>query len=164
MGQALRALQSRRGAAVLTLLALAVAAIDQGVKAAVAARIPLGASLPVLPDVFYLTHVTNPGVAFGLFQQAGGIRAFASALTAILLLLYTRDRWRHSPLSRLGLAVMLGGAAGNLIDRLRFGHVIDYLDFRVWPVFNLADVAIVVGGGCLFYTLIFRTRGRQPDA
>lgn len=140
-----------------------MAGLDQAIKAAVLSRIPFGASLPVVFGIFHLTHVTNPGIAFGVWHGAGALRALASALTAVALLLYTRERWRHSPLSRAGVAIMMGGAGGNLIDRLRFGHVVDYLDFRVWPVFNLADVAIVVGGGCLFYTLV-RGRGRQTGA
>ena len=104
-------------------------------------RVP---TVPMIPGVFHLTLVRNSGVAFGLFKGHGlWITVGTLAILAGLFRTTLRpDRGKWVPVC---LALILGGAAGNLIDRMRFGGVIDFLDFRVWPVFNLADSCITVG-------------------
>lgn len=124
-----------------------VLAADQLSKLAVRHFLPPGTSYPVVPPWLFLTHVANPGAAFGLIPYrtwvlvgVGG----AVLLAAGALLLF----WRQAPgRARTGLAVLAAGALGNLADRLAAGRVVDFIDLRVWPVFNLADVAIVVGLG-----------------
>jgi len=104
-----------------------------------------GQTISVIPHFFSLTYVLNPGAAFGLLPYK---TTFFVAMTLIVAVLVLLVAWRASAqlwLLRLGLGLILGGALGNLVDRLRFGLVVDFLDFKVWPVFNLADSAIVVG-------------------
>lgn len=116
-----------------------------------------GQTIPVVPHIFHLTLVENPGIAFGLFGQG---KFFLTALIVLCLvvLMVLSLRMRKSPfLQRLSLAFILGGASGNLIDRLAYGHVIDFLDFRVWPVFNVADSFITVGV-FLFFLMTVRSK------
>jgi signal peptidase II len=136
------------GLAALTLAV--VAALDQGAKALALASLTPGESI----NVFYgidLTLVRNTGIAFGALAGAGDapIVAFtAVALGALLAFFVARaDR----PLLWLPVGVVLGGAAGNLIDRARFGAVVDFIDPVLWPAFNLADMAIVLGVLGLLY-------------
>lgn len=125
-------------------LALLAAALDQATKWWMLRALVAGESTPVIPGVFHLTLVHNTGVAFGLLAGQGSmVMAITSVL--ILVLLATNRRAQPAPLLSWGMGLILGGAIGNLIDRVRFGAVIDFLDFRVWPVFNLADSCITVG-------------------
>ncbi len=133
--------------------AVLVAAADQGTKAIVVAAIPLTMSLPVIPGILSLTHVQNPGVAFGLLAGLSPFITAIAALTLVFLLFYNRGRQIRTRAAGAGVAAMAGGAAGNLIDRVRLGYVVDYLDVHVWPVFNLADVAIVLGAAVLIVAL-----------
>ena len=104
-------------------------------------RVP---TVPILPGIFHLTLVHNSGVAFGLFQ-GHGLWITLGTLAILAGLFRTTFRSSGAPWVPLCLALILGGAIGNLADRMRFGGVIDFLDFRVWPVFNLADSCITVG-------------------
>ncbi len=102
-------------------------------------------SLPVLPGILHLTYVRNTGAAFSLFQGQVPILIVISVIVAGWMaweLLRHPHATRHIPVA---LGMILGGAIGNLIDRLRFGYVEDFIDLRVWPVFNLADSAISIG-------------------
>ena len=112
-------------------------------------------SIPLWPGVFHITYVQNIGAAFGMM---GGARYFFILSGAVLIffvaLLYPRLR-RRSAWLHYGVLAMAGGTLGNLIDRVYNGAVIDYLDFRVWPVFNLADIAIVVGTIAVLYASFF---------
>ena len=148
-------------------LAGAVVILDQATKLLVQRAFRLGESLPVLPGFFNLTYVLNPGAAFGLL--AGAAAAFrgpffiAVSVLAIAVICYYHARYaRGRPLSTVGLALILGGALGNLIDRLRVGMVIDFLDFYLgpyhWPAFNVADSGITVGVSLLLVEML-RERG-----
>lgn len=132
----------------------AVLLIDQGSKAAVQILMYLGESIPVLPPVFYLTYIMNPGAAFGILPN----QKVLFITTGILLITGVLVGYRKLPpekkLLRFSLGLVLGGALGNLLDRLRFGRVVDFLDFRVWPVFNLADTAIFIGVCLLAWELL----------
>jgi signal peptidase II len=136
----------------LALAALALAAADQWIKAAVAATLPVGASRPVVPGLLSLTHVQNRGVAFGLLSSAAPLVPVLVVLTLVVFVTYNKGRQFSTP-AAAGIALMAGGAVGNLIDRLRLGYVVDYLDVHIWPVFNLADAAIVTGAGLLLVAL-----------
>jgi len=135
---------------------VAVVALDQALKAFVDRTIPVGASLPLVPPVLFLTNVRNSGIAFSALPGIPLIVPAAIALTLVFLLFYNEVRWSHRPTAQSGVALLAGGAIGNLIDRVRMGAVIDYLDLRVWPVFNLADVAITVGAALLVLTFAVR--------
>ncbi len=137
---------------------LTVAGTDQALKSLVTHFVPVGASVPLLPGVLALTHVHNPGIAFSLGEGISPLVPAAIALTLVFLLFYNKARWNTTAAGRLTLVLAGGGALGNLIDRLRVGAVIDYLDFHIWPVFNLADAAVVIGAGLAILALIRGTR------
>jgi signal peptidase II len=130
-------------------IAAGVIAADQVSKWWIHRSLALGSYVPVLPGVLRLTHVHNPGSAFSLFQGAGGWLVLVSLISLVAILRYWLGFRRRgeaiSPVLLLSLALPFGGAAGNLIDRLRFGYVEDFLELPHWPVFNVADSAITVG-------------------
>ena len=118
-----------------------------------ARHLPLGESIPLLPWLA-LTHVHNRGIAFSLLGSVSWVVPAGIALTLLFLLLYNEARWTRGGGMSTALALLAGGALGNLLDRLRLGAVIDYVDLAVWPVFNLADVAVTLGAGLLVLILL----------
>ena len=111
-------------------------------------------SISVIPNVFHLTLVHNTGIAFGLFH-GGSPLLLAAIIIGICVLIYISFKMRNEPaLFRLSFGFVLGGAIGNLIDRLVRGAVVDFLDFRVWPVFNVADSFISIGVGLLILNML----------
>jgi signal peptidase II len=146
----------------LALVALLTFVADQVSKAVVVANMSLGDDIPVVPPVLDLHYITNRGVAFGMFSALGDVFVpVAIAIMAVIFWYYRQLRTRRLWL-RTALGLQLGGALGNLLDRLRYGHVIDFIEFHIDPinfhfaVFNLADSAIVVGVGILLVTLLFQ--------
>ena len=135
---------------------LGVIAVDQLSKALAVSQLIPYHTIPVIDHLLFFTLAKNPGGAFGILQSNGLLVMIVTAVISIGLLsaLLFADL-RDGPL-KLGLAIIAGGALGNLLDRARLGYVIDFLDFRVWPVFNLADVAIVVGTGLILLQLLRR--------
>ena len=120
---------------------------DQAAKWFVAAAFAPGGSLPILPPLLHLTYVQNTGAAFGLFK---GQHLLFIGMSLLVILWIVREfliapasTWPSA--TTWAYALVLGGAAGNLIDRLRFGYVVDFIDLRVWPVFNVGDSAITIG-------------------
>ena len=128
----------------LLLIALAVIGFDQLTKYLVRDRMDLGQSIPE-EGFFRLTHTTNTGGAFGLFNNQAFLLAVVAIIGIAILVLYLRYMPPGSKLLKAGLGLDLGGAVGNLIDRIHFGEVTDFIDVGCWPVFNLADSSIVVG-------------------
>ncbi|MBP2644726.1 MAG: Lipoprotein signal peptidase [Firmicutes bacterium] len=140
----------------ILILVVAVIFLDQSVKYWVGSKMLLGMSVPVIPNIFHFTYVNNPGAAFGLLEHRTLVFVLiAIALFAVVIYFYPRLP-REYPLLRCGIGLLTGGAAGNLIDRIRTGYVMDYLDFRIWPVFNIADIAIVTGVCIIIYMLLFK--------
>lgn len=139
----------------LAVIATTVVLIDQWSKQYIQGQLLPGMSIPVVDGIFHITYVLNPGAAFGILENQ---RMLFIAI-ALLMLGLTAYFLKHIPepfrLIRLGLSLLAGGAIGNVIDRVQTGHVVDFLDFRIWPVFNVADIAIVTGVGCVIYTLVF---------
>jgi signal peptidase II len=149
----------------------AILAADQAAKALVRAFLPLHESVEVVPSLFSLTHVTNRGALFGILHDLAdpwrGALFTIVPLVAIVLIVHFQGR--TSPEDRLaqsGLALILGGAFGNFLDRVRLGHVTDFLDVYVgphhWPAFNIADSAICVGVGLLIADLLWPQRDGAP--
>jgi signal peptidase II len=148
----------------LALVSICVLLLDQITKWLIVRHVPLYAHIPVIDHFFNITHILNPGGAFGFFaEQSLGIRKFiflflSSGVALFVLWLYRKTATSHIFLS-YGLALIFGGALGNLIDRFRFGKVVDFLDFYAgdlhWPAFNIADSAISIGMGILIYHVIF---------
>lgn len=151
-------------------VATAVLLLDLATKAVVEARIPLHHAVPVVEGVFSLVHVRNTGAAFSLLAeapQAVRVPLFTAIAigAAVAVLAFVRRLDDRQWLLTSALALVLGGAVGNLIDRLRYGAVVDFLlvywrDWH-WPAFNVADSAISVGVVVLLWTMTF---GREPDA
>ena len=131
------------GAGVLSLAA------SQGAEWAVERLVPAGGARVLIPRVLSLAVVHNQGIAFGLLARLAPIVSVALALTVLAVLFYNRGAWPAGRAAQWGAGFMVGGALGNIVDRLHFGYVVDYLDVHVWPVFNLADAAIVAGTGVL---------------
>lgn len=122
----------------------AVFILDQWTKLLALEYLSGQETFPLIPPIFHLTLVYNTGIAFGVLRQHPSILFILISLSLAALFIWGI----RSPLTRvqrLGMALILGGALGNWLDRLRFGAVIDFLDFRIWPVFNIADSAITLG-------------------
>ncbi|MFQ5399659.1 MAG: signal peptidase II [Anaerolineae bacterium] len=137
-------------------VAAAVIILDQFSKYFIEAVLPLyrsWAPIPVLESVFRLSHVTNTGTAFGLFPAGSSLFAWAAVIVVLAILYYNYTLPAGQITLRLALGLQLGGAFGNLIDRIRLGHVTDFLDFGPWPVFNLADTSIVAGAALLAWLM-----------
>ncbi len=150
----------------LPLVALIVALGDQVSKAWVVENIPLNTTREIiapLRDIFVLTHITNSGAAFGLFPQLSIVFTFVAFAVSVAIVFYYRSIPAGQWLVRVSLGLQLGGAIGNLIDRLRFGSVIDMFYLRFWPVFNVADSAIVCGVVLLMWHLM-RTSPKPEGA
>jgi signal peptidase II len=141
----------------LAAVALAALAADQLTKQIVSNRLELGREVHVLGP-FSIHHVHNSGIAFGLFASATSL---VTILTAVavgwMLLFFARSGARH-PILPAALGLVIGGSLSNLVDRVRLGHVTDFLDLRFWPAFNLADTFIVVGVAILFAALLATER------
>jgi signal peptidase II len=146
------------------LLALIVVLLDRWTKRLVAARIPMFTHIQIIPGFFRLTHTENTGAAFSLFADSpshwktGLLIGFSLIAMVIVSVLLWRQRSALT-ITGIALSLILGGAVGNLWDRVASGRVVDFLLFYVkqyqWPVFNLADSAIVVGAGLLVAEILF---------
>jgi signal peptidase II len=138
-------------------VALAAVIADQLTKAIVTSRLDLGDEVHVVGP-FSLHHVTNSGIAFGLFASATSIVILlTSVAVAWMLYFFARSGSRH-PVLPVALGLVIGGSVSNLVDRVRLGHVTDFLDVRYWPAFNLADTFIVVGVAALLLALVLSDR------
>jgi len=124
--------------------------VDQITKYWIASILVPGQSWPLISGIFHLTYVRNPGAAFGIFPYQTYFFIILSAIMVVALIAAGRYFAPRYFFVRLSLACLLGGVSGNMIDRLRTGYVIDFIDLRFWPVFNLADAAIVIGILSLF--------------
>ena len=113
-----------------------------------------GESVKVVPGFFHITLVLNSGAAFGLFKGRSLFFTVSTILVIIFICLYVWRGGCKDLLVLTALSLILGGAVGNLIDRVLFGYVIDFLDFRIWPVFNIADASITIGAFILAIRLI----------
>jgi signal peptidase II len=107
-----------------------------------------------LENVFTIHYVTNTGAAFGLFQSGSLLFVIVGIVVSLAIVFYYRFLPAGQWLVRLSLGMQLSGALGNLIDRLRVGHVVDFLNFQVWPVFNVADSSIICGAILLALLLL----------
>ncbi|MBS3899091.1 MAG: signal peptidase II [Dethiobacter sp.] len=142
----------------LFLIALLIILIDQLTKLLIVNTMSQNESIPVITNIFHITYVHNFGAAFGLLAHRTGFFILVTVVLVLLLLAFLRYLPKEQKLLRSALVLLLGGATGNLIDRVRVGYVIDFFDFRVWPVFNVADIAIVFGIGLLILDLTRNAR------
>ena len=140
-------------------ISLSIIASDQLTKWIIAKKMLVHQSYPVIRNIFHITLVHNRGAAFGILKNQVPFFIF-TALVTIALLYTTLKKHTRFSLPGVSLALILGGAVGNLIDRLFLGYVIDFLDFRVWPVFNIADSAITIGALLLAYSIFKESKPR----
>lgn len=153
-----------RRAAVFAATALGVIVADQATKALVRSAMEIGDSRPIVDGVLWLTHVHNTGAAFGMFRgQQWALIIIAVLVLAVIayVALHLRPR---SVLARTALALIAAGASGNLIDRVAFGGVTDFLDLGWWPVFNIADMALDVGVALLVWWVLFTNEEPQEHS
>lgn len=134
---------------------LSIFILDQVTKFIVQQKMLVGESIPVIKNIFHLTYVLNPGAAFGMLAYRTEIFIIVS-LVAIGLIAFFYQKILAQPFGiKLALALQLSGALGNLSDRLRTGYVVDFFDFIIWPVFNIADIAIVCGVAIFLWQVAF---------
>ncbi len=152
----------------LILVAAGVVGLDQVIKILVSSRLGLFEAVEIIPGFLNLTYIRNPGAAFGLLGNIDPSTAFLifSSATALAVVALGYLYFATSPgmaLTRWGIALVLGGAVGNLIDRLRLREVIDFIDIHWgsyhWPAFNVADSAITIGVAFILIETLFRKRG-----
>lgn len=127
------------------LTAILVTLLDQVTKWYVSSHMELGETIPVIPGIFHWTYIVNPGAAFGILEYQ---HAFFLGIVVVLFVAYgwMRKRIPENPVYfPVGIGLLLGGALGNAIDRVRIHGVVDFFDFRVWPIFNVADIGICLG-------------------
>ncbi|MEI7759192.1 MAG: signal peptidase II [Thermoleophilia bacterium] len=168
MGSSTNALQpisgaeQRRSAGRAQWLALVVVAgtaivADQLTKTIVSRRLPIGESVAGIGP-FSIHHIQNTGIAFGLFANSTtAVIVLTGVAVGAMLLFFSKTARRH-PLVPIALGLVIGGSIANLLDRVRLGHVTDFLDFAYWPAFNLADTFIVAGVGLLFASFVAADR------
>lgn len=137
------------------IITLCILFLDQFTKLLAVKNLLLNESNPLIKGIFHLTLIRNRGAAFGILKNQTPLFIFISIFAVILIYSALRNN-QHKKYSfyNISLAFILAGALGNLIDRLRFAYVIDFLDFRVWPVFNIADSAITIGAILLGYSIL----------
>ena len=136
------------------LLALLVVLVDQATKYFVVQHFAVGESVPVVENIFHWTFILNRGAAFGMLEGSRWLFVVI-ALAVIGGVLYLRKEIEQSGvLACMGAALFTGGAVGNLIDRMLHGVVIDFFDFRIWPIFNVADIAICTGVGLIIWSIL----------
>ncbi|MEK6716373.1 MAG: signal peptidase II [candidate division NC10 bacterium] len=154
-------------------VALTVILLDQATKLVIVEALRVGQGIPVIPGFFDIVFVLNPGAAFGfLATLSEGVRnPFFILITvvAVILIVFYHTRFLHADrLASVALGLILGGAIGNLIDRLRYGMVVDFLDFHVsryhWPAFNVADSAISIGVSLMFLDMLLDWRREKRRA
>ena len=156
----------------MLLLSVLVIVADRVTKWLAPTRIVMGNNVIVIPHVFAISHVENPGAAFSLFNDSSSparvrwLLLIFSLLAAVAVLVALVKLGRRMTATTVALALILGGALGNAWDRLRFGYVIDFLEVHIihyhWPDFNVADSAIVVGGILLVFDALFSGQDAAP--
>ena len=135
-------------------MAGAVVFFDQFTKAWARTDLNPGESLPVIRNFFHLTLIENRGIAFGLFPGADKVLLWVITLSIAALGVFVLTGASRPSQTQWAVALIFGGAVGNWIDRIRNGAVTDFLDFRIWPVFNFADSAITVGVALFLFDLL----------
>jgi signal peptidase II len=158
---------------VLLVVCFAVLLLDQWTKHVVQERLFLHQTVEVIPGFFNLVHVRNAGGAFGIFGgERGGLGSFLFVMVSLIaigsiLFFFVKVKEEEKTLS-LSLSLVLSGAIGNLIDRLQYAEVVDFLDFHLlsyhWPAFNIADSAICVGIGLMAIELLVRDKNKLKSS
>lgn len=144
-------------------LIITILILDQITKYMVKTRFMVNESIAVIENIFHLTYVRNFGAAFGILKHQKLFFIFLTTVVLIGIIIFLRKQPHIHSIAKVSLSLIVGGAIGNLIDRIAYGYVIDFFDFRIWPVFNIADMAIVIGACLLSYYLIFMEPSLSDD-
>lgn len=137
------------------LLILSILFLDQFTKFLITKNLSLNQSIPIIKGIFHITLTYNRGAAFGILKGRVPLFIFTSIITILLIYLNLKSaRFKKLFTYSISLSLILAGAIGNLIDRSFSGYVIDFLDFRIWPVFNVADSAITIGAILLGWCIL----------
>lgn len=150
----------------IVVVAILVIVVDQLSKLFLSHYLTVGKSIVVIKHCFHLTLVHNTGIAFGMLKGKASLIFLVTLAGLMFIAYYLRKDYFNSSVNRQRIALyekiaigfVIGGAIANMIDRLRFGYVIDFLDFRIWPVFNIADSCITVGAFILMFKIFFPSR------
>ncbi len=137
-------------------LLIAVLSLDRLAKYLISKNISLNQSIPIIKNVFHISLLHNTGAAFGIFKNQNYLLIAISLLSIVMIYLQLRKKVQANKTFQISLVLILAGAIGNFIDRISFGYVIDFLDFRIWPVFNIADSSITIGVILLAYSLLVK--------
>ena len=147
--------KKKRISSIVSILAIfLVLLIDQVSKIAISSKLSVGQSIPIIKNVLHITFVKNTGAAFGLFKDSAyffiAVSVIAVTMIGIILIRAVRNgKFLDNFLCNFGLILIMSGALGNLIDRVSLRYVIDFIDVRIWPVFNIADSSITIGTALL---------------
>jgi len=139
----------------LMTLAMVVLAADRVTKLLITELFSLGESVPVAGNVLHWTFVMNRGAAFGMLEGSRWLFIAIAVMVLCAGFYFREDILRQDWLTQVGVACFCAGAMGNLIDRTLFGGVIDFIDFRIWPVFNVADIAVCFGVACIIGSVVW---------
>jgi signal peptidase II len=137
--------------------------VNKSQKYLVVSKMYLGQSIPIVGKIFHITFLYNTGAAFSILRNQIWLLASLAIIASIALLYFFPRLATHGKYMQVGAILLLGGTVGNLIDRLLLGSVIDFIDFRIWPVFNVADSAICIGAALVALSL-FRASDRNCEA
>ena len=113
----------------------------------------INTNIPVIENIFYLTYVQNTGGAWGILENNKSIFIVGIPIILIAIIIYLLKGKNINKLEKIGFCILIGGAIGNYIDRIARGYVVDFIDFVIWPVFNIADIAVIVGVGLIILSL-----------
>ncbi len=142
-----------------------VVALDQWTKYLIQSNLVLNSTIPLINGIFHITYIHNTGAAFSLFQNKTGFLISIQLVVIVIVLVYLikRQKKEHWCLL-LSLSLIASGGIGNLIDRAGNGYVVDFLDFRIWPIFNIADISVCVGCGLIvLYVFLIEPKGRRKN-
>ncbi len=129
----------------VSLIALLIVIFDQITKLLIIKNFRLNQSIPIINKIFHLTYVQNTGAGFGILKGFNLLLILASIIVISIIIYYIKNVKENEILLQTLIGFVLGGAIGNLIDRIRLSYVVDFLDFQIWPVFNIADSFITIG-------------------
>ncbi len=142
-------------------LFLFIVAADQLAKFYVQTHMTLGASIPVITGLFHITYILNPGAAFGILENQRMFFILVAGIIVLAAICFHARLQKEPLLLRCGVGLLLGGAVGNLIDRMQTGFVVDFFDFRVWPIFNIADIAICTGVAMVLWHVFLQAKDEE---
>jgi len=155
-------IQDRRVDIVIPFVFFSVLAADQAIKHYIHGHMRYGDSIPVIEQLLHITYIENPGAAFGMLEHRTALFLLVTVIM-FLFLAYIYPRIQKTIFVRVAIGMLAGGAMGNAWDRLAHGTVTDFIDFRIWPIFNIADIGIVLGVAVLMYKLVCEQPKTERD-